>query len=144
MAASRCGSISRSSRRGRTTLPASSASRRPQERNREKNMRHTLLASAAVALVMTAPALGQQISGDVVRIGVLTDLSGVYSDFGGPGAVEAAKMAVEDAGGKVNGKNIEVISADHQNKPDVAASKAREWYDTQGVDMIAESLNSAV
>lgn len=107
-------------------------------------MRKTLLASAALALVMSAPAHAQQISGDVVRIGVLTDLSGVYSDFGGPGAVEAAKMAVEDAGGKVLGKPVEVISADHQNKADVAASKAREWYDTQGVDLITESLNSSV
>ena len=107
-------------------------------------MRKTLLASAALALVTTAPALAQQISGDVVRIGVLTDLSGVYSDFGGPGAVEAAKMAVQDFGGKLDGKPIEVISADHQNKPDIGASKAREWYDTQGVDLITESLNSAV
>jgi len=107
-------------------------------------MRKTLLATAALALVMSAPALAQQVSGDVVRIGILTDLSGVYSDFGGAGAVEAAKMAVEDAGGKVLGKPVEVISADHQNKPDVAASKAREWYDTQGVDLVAESLNSAV
>jgi branched-chain amino acid transport system substrate-binding protein len=94
--------------------------------------------------VLSAPALAQQISGDVVRIGVLTDLSGVYSDFGGPGAVEAARMAVADFGGKLNGKPIEIISADHQNKPDVGASKAREWYDTQGVDLITESLNSAV
>ena len=107
-------------------------------------MRKTLLASVALAGVMSAPAFAQQISGDVVRIGVLTDLSGVYSDFGGPGAVEAARMAVEDFGGKVNGKPVEVISADHQNKADVAASKAREWYDTQGVDLITESLNSSV
>ena len=107
-------------------------------------MRRILLTSAALAAVLTAPALAQQVSDDVVRIGVLTDLSGVYADFGGQGAVEAAKMAVEDAGGKVLGKPVEVISADHQNKADVAASKAREWYDTQGVDMIAESLNSSV
>jgi branched-chain amino acid transport system substrate-binding protein len=107
-------------------------------------MRKTLMASAALAVVMSAPALAQQISGDAVKIGVLTDLSGVYSDFGGAGAVEAARMAVEDFGGKVLGKNIEVISADHQNKADVAASKAREWYDTQGVDLITESLNSSV
>jgi branched-chain amino acid transport system substrate-binding protein len=107
-------------------------------------MRKTLLASAALAVVLSAPALAQQISGDVVRIGVLTDLSGVYADFGGQGAVEAARMAVADFGGKLNGKPIEIIAADHQNKPDVGASKAREWYDTQGVDLITESLNSAV
>jgi len=107
-------------------------------------MRKMLMASVALTAIMGAPAIAQQISGDVVKIGILTDLSGVYADFGGQGAVEAAKMAVEDFGGKVHGKNIEVISADHQNKADVAASKAREWYDTQGVDMIGESLNSAV
>lgn len=107
-------------------------------------MRKVLMASAAMAAVLAGPAYAQQLSGDVVRIGVLTDLSGVYADFGGQGAIEAAKMAVEDFGGKIGGKNIEVISADHQNKADVAASKAREWYDTQGVDMITESLNSSV
>jgi branched-chain amino acid transport system substrate-binding protein len=107
-------------------------------------MRKILMASAAMAAVLAGPAYAQQLSGDVVRIGVLTDLSGVYADFGGQGAIEAAKMAVEDFGGKIGGKNIEVISADHQNKADVAASKAREWYDTQGVDMITESLNSSV
>jgi branched-chain amino acid transport system substrate-binding protein len=107
-------------------------------------MRKGLLASAALAALISGPAFAQQFSGDAVKIGVLTDLSGVYADFGGQGAIEAAKMAVEDFGGKVAGKAIEVISADHQNKPDVAASKAREWYDTQGVDLITESLNSSV
>jgi branched-chain amino acid transport system substrate-binding protein len=107
-------------------------------------MRKVLLASVAASAVICGTAHAQQISGDVVKIGVLSDLSGVYSDFGGPGAVEAARMAVADFGGKVLGKTIEVISADHQNKADVAASKAREWYDTQGVDLITESLNSSV
>src|SRR5688500_1004450 len=124
MVGSRCSSTRKSSRSGRTILPASSASRAgsafvgsdrdrwlphfqrrtgspsPEDalvtlkKNRENFMRKTLLASAALAVVLSAPALAQQISGDVVRIGVLTDLSGVYSDFGGPGAVEAARMAV--------------------------------------------------
>jgi branched-chain amino acid transport system substrate-binding protein len=107
-------------------------------------MRKLFLVSVAAAAVMSGTAHAQQISGDAVKIGVLTDLSGVYSDFGGAGAVEAARMAVQDFGGKVLGKNIEVISADHQNKADVAASKAREWFDTQGVDLITESLNSSV
>ena len=102
-------------------------------------MKKALLMSAALAGLAAAPALAQQFSGDAVKIGVLTDLSGVYSDFGGAGAVEAARMAVQDFGGKVAGKPIEVISADHQNKADVAASTAREWYDTQGVDLITES-----
>jgi len=106
-------------------------------------MRKTLMTSVATVAMLTA-ASAQQFSGDAVKIGVLTDLSGVYADFGGQGAVEAARMAVQDFGGKVNGKAIEVIAADHQNKADVAASKAREWFDTQGVDLITESLNSSV
>ena len=84
------------------------------------------------------------ISGDVVKIGVLTDMSGLYADLGGQGSVEAARMAVADFGGKVLGKNIEVLGADHQNKADVGAQKAREWFDQQGVDMITDALNSAV
>jgi branched-chain amino acid transport system substrate-binding protein len=84
------------------------------------------------------------ISGDVVKVGVLTDMSGLYSDLGGQGSVEAAKMAVADFGGKVLGKNIEVVGADHQNKADVGANKAREWFDRDGVDMITDALNSAV
>ena len=61
-----------------------------------------------------------KLSDDMVKIGVLTDMSGVYADYGGPGAVAAAKMAVEDFGGKMFGKEIQVVSADHQNKPDIA------------------------
>lgn len=83
------------------------------------------------------------ISGDTVKIGVLNDMSGLYADITGPGSLEAARMAVQDFGGKVLGKPVEVISADHQNKPDIAASKAREWYDTQGVDMIADVPTSS-
>ena len=101
-----------------------------------------------VALIAGLTSVGvlaqSKVSDDVVKIGVLTDMSGLYSDAGGAGAVVAAKMAIEDAGGKVLGKPIELISSDHQNKADIAANKAREWYDTQKVDMIAELLNSAV
>jgi branched-chain amino acid transport system substrate-binding protein len=82
------------------------------------------------------------LSGGEVRIGVLGDLSGMYADLSGMGSVEAAKMAVKDFGGTVLGKPIEVIFADMQNKPDVAAAKAREWYDS-GVDLILEGGNSA-
>jgi branched-chain amino acid transport system substrate-binding protein len=89
-----------------------------------------------------APAA--KISGDVVKIGVLTDMSGLYSDLGGQGSVVAAQMAVDDFGGSVLGKKIEVVSADHQNKADVGAQKAREWIDRDGVDMITDALNSAV
>lgn len=88
-------------------------------------------------------AQAQTLSNDVLRIGVLTDISGVYADISGKGAVEAVKMAVEDFGGKMFGKNIEVVSADHQNKADVGAAKAREWYDG-GVDMINDLANSGV
>ncbi len=96
----------------------------------------------AFALTFAAPAAQAQISGDVIRIGIITDLSGLYSDIDGPGGVEAIRMAIADAGGKINGKTIELVSADHQNKPDVAASKAREWFDTQGVDLLIAGTNS--
>jgi branched-chain amino acid transport system substrate-binding protein len=83
-----------------------------------------------------------QISGDVIRIGIITDMSGLYSDIDGPAGAEAIKMAVAEMGGAINGKKIEVLAADHQNKPDVAAAKAREWFDTQGVDMLIGGTNS--
>ena len=86
-----------------------------------------------------------KISDSVVKIGVLGDMSGVYSTgFSGPGAVAAVNMAVKDFGGKVLGAPIQVISADHGNKPDVASATAREWIDEQKVDMIADLTNSAV
>ncbi len=91
--------------------------------------------------VSTTPAQAQ-ISGDVVRIGIITDMSGLYSDIDGAGGVEAIKMAIADMGGAINGKKIELIYADHQNKPDLAAGKAREWFDTQGVDMLIGGTNS--
>ncbi len=104
-----------------------------------------LLVTAAFAAGATGLAHAQaKISGDVVKIGVLTDLSGLYSDIGGQGSVLAAQMAVEDFGGTVAGKKVEVLSADHQNKADVGAQKAREWIDREGVDMITDALNSAV
>jgi branched-chain amino acid transport system substrate-binding protein len=83
-----------------------------------------------------------QISGDVIRIGIITDMSGLYSDIDGQAGVEAIKMAVADMGGAIDGKKIEVVFADHQNKADVAAGKAREWFDTQGVDMLIGGTNS--
>lgn len=80
----------------------------------------------------------------VIRIGVMNDMSGPYADFQGPGSVLAAQMAVEDYGGKAAGRKVEVISADHQNKPDVGSAIARKWFDDDGVDMIADLPNSAV
>ena len=99
-------------------------------------------ALAAAALFGAATPAHAQVSGDVIRIGIITDMSGLYSDIDGPGGVEAIRMAVADMGGAVNGKKIEVLFADHQNKADVAASKAREWFDTQGVDMLIGGTNS--
>jgi branched-chain amino acid transport system substrate-binding protein len=85
-----------------------------------------------------------QVSDDVVKIGVLTDLSGPASTPTGKGSVTAAEMAVEDFGGKVLGKKIEVISADHQLKPDVGAAIARRWYDSEQVDVILDVPVSSV
>jgi branched-chain amino acid transport system substrate-binding protein len=102
--------------------------------------------SAALALaVMLAPTMARaQVSDEVVRIGVLTDISGPYADWSGPGSAVAARMAVEDHGGRVLGKPVEIISGDHQNKPDVGSALARRWIDTERVDMIIDMPNSAV
>ena len=83
-----------------------------------------------------------QISGDTIKIGFITDLSGLYADIDGPAGAEAIRMAIADMGGAVAGKKVELLVADHQNKPDVAAAKAREWFDTQGVDMLIGGTNS--
>jgi branched-chain amino acid transport system substrate-binding protein len=98
--------------------------------------------SLALAATLGAAPAQAQISGDVIRIGFITDLSGLYADIDGPAGAEAIRMAVADAGGNIAGKKIEVLVADHQNKPDVAAAKAREWFDTQGVDMLVGGTNS--
>ncbi len=95
-------------------------------------------------LLLAATAAQAQISDDVVKIGVLNDQSGLYADIGGQGSVTAAKMAVEDFGGKVLGKPIEVIFGDHQNKPDVGANIARQWIDTDKVDTIVDVPTSSV
>jgi branched-chain amino acid transport system substrate-binding protein len=84
-----------------------------------------------------------QISGDVIKIGIITDMSGLYADIDGSGGVEAMRMAVAEMGGNINGKKIEILFADHQNKPDIAASKAREWFDTQGLDMLIGGTTSS-
>lgn len=102
-----------------------------------------LLASAAMLGLMTASALAQ-VSDDKVKIGILNDQSGVYANFGGRYSYEAALMAVEDFGGTVLDMPIEVITADHQNKPDVASNIARQWYDTEQVDSIMELTTSSV
>jgi branched-chain amino acid transport system substrate-binding protein len=80
---------------------------------------------------------------DKIRIGFITDMSGLYADFDGPGGAEAIKMAIADAGGKVNGKTIELLVADHQNRPDIAASKAREWFEQEKLDLLIGGTNSS-
>jgi len=101
-------------------------------------------AGLAHAQAPKAAAPAGKLSNDTLKIGVLTDMSGLYADFGGPGAVLAARMAVEDFGGKMFGKNIEVVSADHQNKPDVAKNLTQQWFDRDNVDATFENLNSGV
>ncbi len=100
------------------------------------------IAAACALTLAAATGAHAQISGDVIKIGIITDISGLYSDIDGSAGVEAIRMAVADAGGAINGKKIEVLFADHQNKADVAAAKAREWFDTQGVDMLIGGTNS--
>ncbi len=106
------------------------------------SMKLMTVAIAAACALGAASSASAQISGDVVKIGIITDLSGLYSDIDGQGGAEAIKMAIADFGGSVNGKKIEFLSADHQNKPDIAAGKAREWFDQQGVDMLIGGTNS--
>ena len=102
-------------------------------------MKRKLIAIAVATALTTATSLisAQQgkLSDDIVKIGVLTDMSGVYADYGGQGALTAAKMAVQDFGGKMFGKNIEIVNADHQNKPDIAKSVTQQWFDVEKVDM---------
>jgi len=105
-------------------------------------LKQALLAGAAA--VLAAGGASAQISGDVVKIGVLNDQSSLYADITGPGSVAAARLAVEDFGGTVNGKKIEVIFADHQNKPDVGSNIARQWMDRDGVDAIVDVPTSSV
>ena len=105
------------------------------------------LKKIAAACTLAIAGLGAttaqaQVSGDVIKIGIITDMAGLYSDIDGPAGVEAIRMAVADMGSAVAGKKVEVMYADHQNKPDVAAAKAREWFDTQGVDLLIGGTNS--
>lgn len=99
------------------------------------------MVGALISIAASAPAWSQ-INDDVVKIGVLADMSGIYSDMGGNGITEAVKMAITDLGGTINGKKVEIVTANHSAKPDIAATKAREWFDTQGVDMIISGPSS--
>src|SRR5258706_6787708 len=105
------------------------------------NFKMKALAAAALAFAAGAHA---QISGNVVKIGVMNDQSGTYADIAGPGSTLAAKMAVEDFKAKEKGLNVEVVFADHQNKPDVGSQIASKWYDAEGVDVIVDVPTSSV
>jgi len=95
---------------------------------------------AGMTLCLTNIAMAAD---DVIKIGFITDLSGVYADLDGPGGVEAIKLAIADAGGKIGNMKIELLVADHQNKPEIAANRVREWYDQQGVTVVIGGTNSS-
>ncbi|MEO8544168.1 MAG: ABC transporter substrate-binding protein [Betaproteobacteria bacterium] len=97
---------------------------------------------AAVTMFGASAPAQAQISGDVIKIGFITDMSGLYADIDGPAGAEAIRMAIAAMGGAINGKKIELLVADHQNKADIAATKAREWFDTEGMDMLIGGTSS--
>lgn len=104
----------------------------------------TLTAAFALAGIgFSAPGSAAGISDDVIRIGLVTDMSGVYSDIDGPAGGEAIRMAIADAGGEINGKKIEFLIADHQNKADIASARARSWFDEEKIDLLVGGTNSA-
>ena len=103
-----------------------------------------LLACVSTPSFAQASATPTSLSEDAVRIGVITDMSSALADLSGKGSVTAVRMAVEDFGGKVRGKPIEVLFMDHMSKPDIALNRAREWFDVQKVDMVTDLTNSAV
>ena len=107
-------------------------------------MKLLAIATATLSAAAALPVSAADISDGKVKIGILNDQSGVYADFGGKWSVEAAEMAAEDFGGKVQGAPIEIVNADHQNKPDIAANIARKWYDREQVDAIMELTTSSV
>src|SRR5712675_1802531 len=109
-------------------------------RDREVSMRAFGVALAALCALAGGSAMAQ----GVVRIGVMNDMSGVYSDDQGPGSLLAAQMAVEDFGGRAGGQTVEVVGGDHQNKTDIGAQVARRWLDNEGVGMIIDLPNSGI
>lgn len=98
------------------------------------------MAACAAALGFIASARAD----DTIRIGVLTDMSGPYSDIAGRGSVAAAELAIGEFGGNVGGRRVEIVAADHQNKPDIGSATARKWFDNEGVDVIVDVITSSV
>src|SRR6202035_4370117 len=125
---------------GRTR--AQTKTTKPEGEETMKSLAATLIAGFAFAA--SGGAASAQISDDVVKIGVLTDMSSLYADATGKGSLAAVQMAVADYGSKVKGKPVEVIAADHQNKPDVGVNIARNWYDNEKVDAIFDVPTSSV
>ena len=109
----------------------------------QRACRAALLGATLAATCIAAPAQDTGISDDIVRLGILTDLGGPFADITGPGSAAAIQMAIDDFGGQVLGKKIELLVVDHQNKADIAANKAREWFDTGKVDAIMDVAVSA-
>jgi len=106
-------------------------------------LRHKL-SSIAVGLALATGAAQAQVSDGIIKIGVMNDQSGLYADLTGQGSVLAARMAVEDFGAAKKGMKVEIVFADHQNKPDVGSTIARTWYDTDKVDVIVDVPTSSV
>ena len=106
--------------------------------------RKLLSALVSAAFVLGSGAAQAQISDGVIKIGVLNDMSGLYADLSGMGSVLAARMAVEDFGAAAKGMKVEIVFADHQNKPDVGSSITRQWYDVDKVDVIVDVPTSSV
>src|ERR1700683_4744067 len=104
-------------------------------------MRFAANVAFAAAALLTTAAQAQTVN---VKIGVPPDMSSLYSGIGGPGSVAAAKLAVEDFNPAAHGMKVEIVSADHQNKPDIGAGIARQWYDVDGVDVVVDVPNSGV
>jgi branched-chain amino acid transport system substrate-binding protein len=102
------------------------------------------MTAVAVAAMLACGAAQAQVSDNAIKIGVLSDMSSLYTDLAGAGSVVAARMAVEDSGIEKRGYKVEIVSADHQNKPDVGSAVARQWYDVDKVDVIVDTPNSGV
>ena len=103
-----------------------------------------LLSLVALPVALACGAAQAQYTDGVVKIGVMTDMSGLYADITGPGSVVAARMAVEDFGAAAKGMKVEILAADHQNKPDVGSSIVRQWIDVDKVDAIADVPTSSI
>lgn len=106
-------------------------------------LRTLTTAFALAGIGFSAPGSAAGISDDVIRIGLITDMSGVYSDIDGNAGADSIRMAIEDMGGTINGKKVELLVADHQNKADVASARARSWFDEENLDLLIGGTNSS-